>query len=118
MGTNLLIWLTRFWTNGFQSFVMPCIQKSGICESVKHLGGSSVILVARHSVTFFISLANNSTENSSSLGIVCNFKGETCILATTKLEHLPTHVISTRYMTAAYAMADASQNLKSWYCFT
>ena len=75
---------------------MPFIQHSDICESVKHLGACNVSLVARVSVTFFISLANNSAESNSSLGIVCVFKGETSVLATTKLECLPDDVTSMR----------------------
>ena len=63
-------------------------------------------------MTILINLANNSAESSSSLGIVCVFKGETRTLDTTKLELLPVDVISTRYMIAAYATDEASQNTK------
>ena len=48
-------------------------------------------------MTFFISLANNSTESSSSLEMVYIFIGKSCILATIKLESLPTGITSTRY---------------------
>ena len=47
-------------------------------------------------MTFFIS-ANNSTESSSRLEMVCTFIGKTCILATIKLESLPTGITSIRY---------------------
>ena len=73
-GTNLLISFTRFWINVFQSFPVPLIQNSAICESGKHLGASSVNLVARLSMTFFTSLASRSAERSSSLGIVITLK--------------------------------------------
>ena len=58
-------------------------------------------------MTVLINLANNSAESSPSLGIVCVFKGETRVLDTIKLEFLPEYVISTKYITAVYAMDEA-----------
>ena len=84
-GMSFRISLTRFCTNGFHSFSIPCIQYRATCESVKHFGDPMGRTGCRISVTVVRSLDRSSADKSSSLGIVCDCIGATQVFEETKL---------------------------------
>ena len=65
--------------------------------------------------TLLTSLASNSVDSSSSLGIDVLLTGETRVFDTTKLTVVPALPSTLRYTTAAYAPAEASQTTVAFF---
>ena len=89
-------------------------QRRAILESVKQTGRLSSTSFSKAQLTVLINLARSSADNSSSHGIVTVLSGATRVLAVSNVWVLSLSMVALRYMTAAYAFCDASQNPISW----
>jgi hypothetical protein len=102
--------LTWIWTYVFHALLFR-IQHKTVCESVhsttRWRTGNDVMALC----TELMSRASITVPNNSNLGMDCFLTGETLVFEATNLTSVPPYTYSVRkYITAAYALHEVSEN--------